>query len=261
MDRRDIKQTQIGLMGVIVLWLVSSVVVSTLGLFDQPGTPPIFLGLFLAGPITGFVLAYALSRRIREALLAVPLWVVTAVHSFRIVPGVFFVVGALNHTLAPKLGWEAGLGDITVAIFSIPLAIWLRQGRRGPALTTGYVTWNLFGLTDLFNAVVLGLLYAPGTLGLLAAPGVNSQALLHFPWTLVPTFYVPMCILLHFLALRRVRAGELARGSGSLREHSPLSTSLLPSPDAQVSRSDADTSARVGGRGFWTKRRSVTSSA
>jgi hypothetical protein len=53
--------------------------------------------------------------------------------------------------------------------------------------------------------------------GILAVPGVNSQALLHFPWTLVPTFYVPILISLHFLALRRVRAGELASESGSRR--------------------------------------------
>ncbi len=251
MNSRSTRHTQMGILGVIALWLAGVLVVSALGLFDQRGTPPIFLGLFFAGPITGFVLAYALSRRIRESLLAVPLWVVTALHSFRFFPtGIFFVVDALNHTLAPKLGWEAGLGDITAGILSIPLAIWLRQGRRGQALTTGYVTWNLFGLTDLFNAVALGLLYSLSTVGILAAPGANSQALLHFPWTLVPTFYVPIAILLHFLALRRVRAGELARGSGSLREHSPLSTQILPSPDGHVSRSDAATSSLVGGRGF-----------
>ena len=68
-----------------------------------------------------------------------------------------------------------------------------------------FVAWNLFGLTDLVTAVTLGLLYSQSVWGVLSSPTVNTRSLSFLPLSLVPTFYVPILVLLHFLALRRVR--------------------------------------------------------
>jgi|SRR5688572_18595012 len=198
------KKVWLGLVATLVLWAGASWVVGMFDLFDQPNQPPAFFGLFLAGSIVGFLSVYALSKTVREALLAIPLWAIVAVHAFRFV-GFFFILDTINHVLAPQFGWPAGIGDIIAAAVSIPLTIAIKNGRRSPGLRRSFIAWNIFGLVDLFTAIVVGLLYSQSAVGILSQPGLDSQAVTHLPLSLIPTFYVPLLILLHFLALRRYR--------------------------------------------------------
>lgn len=194
----------IGLLVIVTIWLVASIIMAKHGLFDQSGKPPVFFGVFLGGSITSFLLAYKANSALREALLAIPLWLVAATHILRLV-GIFFVIGAAHGVLAPQFGIPAGIGDIVAAIASIPLMATLRRGYHSARLRRSFIAWNIFGLADLFSAVTLGLLYSQSTVGILSRPGVDSQALTHLPLSIIPTFYVPLLILLHVLALRRYR--------------------------------------------------------
>ena len=188
--------------GFVVAWLTGSIILSLLGLFNQPNKPPTFFGLFLAGPILGFLAAYAFSKKVRDALFVLPLWAITATHSLRLV-GIAFVISALTHELAPQFGWIAGIGDIVSAIVSIPLAMSLYQKRYSQGLRLRFILWNIFGILGLFLSVTLGLLYSPSVMGILSSPVSNTRALSFLPYSLIPTFYVPILILLHLLALRR----------------------------------------------------------
>jgi hypothetical protein len=198
------KKIWVGLLATTAIWSAVSFMVGALGLFDQPGEPPVFFGLFLGGSVAGFLLIYRLSKTIREALLAIPLWFIVAMHMLRFV-GIFFIIDALNRMLAPQFGLPAGIGDIVAAITSIPIMIMLLRGNRSTSLRRGFIVWNIYGLIDLFSAVTLGLLYSQSVVGILSRPGLDSQALTHVPLSLIPTFYVPILILLHLLALRRYR--------------------------------------------------------
>ncbi|WP_199621983.1 hypothetical protein [Paenibacillus alkalitolerans] len=123
---------QLGLLAIIAVWFVASITMSLVGLFDQPGEPPVYFGLFLGGSIMSFLLVYAISRSMREALFAIPLWLIVAMHLLRIV-GIFFIIDALTGMLPPLFGWPAGIGDIVAAIISVPLVIALK--RRTPFKT------------------------------------------------------------------------------------------------------------------------------
>jgi hypothetical protein len=193
---------QFGIVSLVALWLVGSTIVSQTGLFNQPNQPPVYFGLFLGVPMLGFLLAYAFSKSIKQALLAVPLWIVVGLHIFRFA-GIFLVIDGISHTLPPLFGWSAGIGDIISATVSIPLALALRRGDHSKQLHTRFIVWNIFGLTDLFNAITLGLLYSVSVVGILSRPGLNSQLITFLPHSIIPTFYVPLLILLHLLALRR----------------------------------------------------------
>jgi hypothetical protein len=198
----SVKTTQKIMLWLVIGWLAVSIIFSLLRLFDQPGAPPTFFGLFLIGPLFSFVLAYAFSKNVRAALFALPLWAITAIHVFRFV-GIPFVLGAITRDLPPQFGWPAGVGDITAAVFSIPLAVLLYRKRYSEGLRLGFIAWNIFGLIDLFSAVTLGLLYSVSVVGILSEPGLNTRSLSFLPVSLIPTFYVPILMLLHFLALRR----------------------------------------------------------
>lgn len=194
------------ILGFVAAWLIGSVSVSLLGLFNQPNKPPTFFGLFLAGPILGFLTAYASSKKVREALFALPLWVITATHSLRLV-GIAFVIAALTGKLALLFGWVAGIGDILSAIVSIPLAMALYRAQYSKGLRLRFIAWNILGIVGLFLSITLGLLYSASAVGILSTPQSNTRALSFLPYSLIPTFYVPILILLHILALRR--SGEI----------------------------------------------------
>jgi hypothetical protein len=199
---QDVKKSMRIMLGFVAAWFTGSIIFSLLGLFNQPNKPPTFFGLFLTGPILGFLAAYTFSKKVRNALFALPLWAITATHSLRLV-GIAFVISALRHELAAPFGWIGGAGDIISAVVSIPLAMSLHQKRYSKGLRLRFIVWNLFGVLGLLLSVTLGLLYSPSGLGILSSPASNTGALSFLPYSLIPTFYVPILILLHILALRR----------------------------------------------------------
>jgi hypothetical protein len=90
----------------------------------------------------------------------------------------------------------AGLGDVLVGLGALAASRWITSGRRGRV-----VWWNLFGLLDLANATVLGVIIMPGPLHVLQT-SPSSALLLASPLTIIPTFCVPIYVLLHLISLR-----------------------------------------------------------
>src|SRR5262249_31937849 len=76
--------------------------------------------------------------------------------------------------------------------------------------------WNILGIVDLVNAVTMGVTSA--VVQLQAAPSSGSAAavspLLLYPLVLVPTFGVPLALILHSLSIRQLgRRGASLTGS------------------------------------------------
>ncbi len=171
--------------------------------------------------LIGFVLAYSLSMQMQRAVNQTPLWLITISHAWRFV-GIYFLAGAIVGFLPPQFGFPEGLGDIITAIFSLPLAFAIRKNSRSPRLRTAFIAWNVFGLIDLISAISLGTLYSPGPFGILRTD-LSTAAMTTFPVNLIPTFLVPLFILLHMLALKR--SGELG-GQYKAQEAHPIKQQL-----------------------------------
>jgi hypothetical protein len=184
-------------------WFLAAFIGGALGVFDHPGAPPAPLGTFLLVPIGGFILAYALSSQLRHALDQIPLWLITIAHVWRFV-GLGFVTGVFMHVLPPQFGYPEGFGDAVAALFCIPLAIALRRNDHARRLRTAFVLWNVYGLIDLVSAISMGILYSNGPVGVLRTD-LSTQLMVTFPVNLIPTFFVPLFILLHLLSLKRSR--------------------------------------------------------
>jgi hypothetical protein len=195
----------------ILLWFIGSLVAGYYGLFVTPGTPPIYLGLFIAVPFLGFAGVYLISPRFRDFAHTISLPLIVRAHAWRYV-GIFFVIAYLMGKLPPQFGIPEGGGDIITAIFSFPLALALRQGKP---VRTAFVAWNVFGLVDLISAITVGALYSEGSFGFLRT-GVSTALMTTFPVNIIPTFFVPLFILLHLLAL--ARTGEVGSAYTAERE-------------------------------------------
>jgi hypothetical protein len=112
-----------------------------------------------------------------------------------------FLLCAAAGTLPIGFALPAGLGDILTGLAAIPLAFALSNGT--PGTRKKFVAWNIFGLLDLLVAVSMGILHSGSSLGLLAGSGPTTQLMTELPRSMVPTFLVPMFMLLHLLGWAR----------------------------------------------------------
>ena len=161
--------------------------------------------LFAIGPTIVLLVALGLSREIRRTLGAMSLPAVHAVQLYRVIGGIFLVLmaqGQLPAHFAEPSGW----GDVAVGLAAPLVALALARRVAGSrALAAG---WNVLGLLDLVVAVGMGTGYlAPLLAPHLGAHVPPAAAMGVFPLVLIPTFAVPMGIMLHVLGLIRL-AGE-----------------------------------------------------
>ncbi len=90
------------------------------------------------------------------------------------------MLSAIVGILPPQFGFPEGLGDIITAIFSLPLAFAIQKNSPSPRLRTAFIAWNVFGLIDLISAISLGILYSPGSFGVLRTD-LSTAAMTAFP--------------------------------------------------------------------------------
>jgi hypothetical protein len=190
----------------LAFWLAAAVAAGALGIVNEPGRPPVVLTLFLAVPIAGFGAAYAASPALRAFTDTIPLSLLVGSHLWRFV-GIGFVLGAITGALPGGFGYPEGIGDIIAALGALLL---LPLIRKGTAPRGWLLAWNAFGLLDLLSAITMGLLYSESALGVLHTPASSTRLMVTFPVSLIPTFFVPLFILVHALIFRRIGRREAA---------------------------------------------------
>jgi hypothetical protein len=159
--------------------------------------------LFAILPPTIVLLAIWLAPALRRVLASVSLPALIGVQVYRVIGAVFLVLLAQGQ-LPSHFALPAGWGDIAIGLAAPLVAIALARGiRGGPALA---IAWNVVGLLDLAVAVGMGT----GLLAPLLAPEMGGRlpaaaAMGIFPMILVPAFVVPISVMLHLLALSRLR--------------------------------------------------------
>ena len=110
-----------------------------------------------------------------------------------------FLLGYAQNELPASFAIPAGIGDVLVGLAAPFVAVLSAPSTRaGRRIIIG---WCVVGLADLVVAVTMGVLNAPGKFGLLAGE-VTTAPLLELPLSLIPTFFVPLSILLHLIVLR-----------------------------------------------------------
>jgi hypothetical protein len=142
---------------------------------------PIAIGATL---FVGYLLL--LSPTFRRIVDTVPQHWLIGIQTFRILGGLF-LVRYFAGELPGLFALPAGIGDVTTGLLAPFVAYAWYSGKpyaRGVA-----IAWNLFGMADLVNAVVLGALTGGGAGGIV------------FPTVLVPVYGVPRAFLIHSYSL------------------------------------------------------------
>src|SRR5258708_30268198 len=105
--------------------------------------------------------------------------------------------------------------------FAVVMAGLLAQ--KAPGALRAAFGWCLFGIADLVVAVTMGAMTSPGRAHLLAFDAPNLL-ISSYPLVMVPTFAVPLALMLHGLVLWRLRRGSAPTGRpGAAGSPSPCS--------------------------------------
>jgi hypothetical protein len=197
--------------GLIAAWFIFALTASALHLFKtDPQVPPLALGLAVSVPIAIFLLWFAASAGFRNFALSLNPRTLTFVHSWRIAGFTFlalYAAGLLPGVFALPAGW----GDIAIGATAPFAAIKLANISR----RRSFILWQTLGIFDLVTAVALG------TTARWISPNEVATAIMTVPpMSLIPTFAVPLLIILHMICIAQARqwkAGEYSHVGEQLR--------------------------------------------
>jgi hypothetical protein len=166
---------------------------------QDPYTLTLLIPAFATGGIGLALALIAASPALRRALDGASLPALVGVQFYRVL-GLQFVILAALGQLPDRFAQPAGWGDVAIGLAAPLVALAIARG-ASHARATG-IAWNLLGLLDLFVAVGMGT----GMLPMLTGARLPAAAAMGvYPLILVPTFAVPVAVLLHLVALRRLR--------------------------------------------------------
>lgn len=179
--------------GLIGFWFIASAAASALRLFTPaPHRPPLILGIAVLAPIVLFLWWFATSKSFREFALALNPRTLVLAHTWRIGGLVFLVLysyGILPAILALPAGW----GDILIGATAPLVASKLAD----PSHPKAFILWQVLGITDLVMAITLGTTAKPA--------GIQSNPMAVLPLSLIPTFAVPLLLILHVISIAQAR--------------------------------------------------------
>jgi hypothetical protein len=182
--------------GLILVWFLFSVAASALHLYRTgPDQPPLPIGLAALIPIGIFLVWAASSQPFRQFLLSLNPSTLTYIQAWRIAGFVFLALYSYG-VLPGQLALPAGWGDIAIG-FTAPF---VALNLTNPQFRKSFILWQLLGITDLINAVGMGVASR-----FINPHGIPTAAMTVLPMSLIPTFAVPLFMMLHFICIAQAR--------------------------------------------------------
>ena len=184
-------------LGIIFAWFVFALAASALHVFVNPSNGiGAAVGIAATVPIVIFVVWFAASPKFREFALSLNPQNLTLFHSWRVIGIVFVILEA--HGLLPAIfAWPAGYGDIFIGATAGIVAFKLAN----PSHRATFIAWQLLGVLDLINAVAVGV-----TANLINPHGALMLPMTVLPLSLVPTFGVPLLMIVHIISIAQARS-------------------------------------------------------
>ena len=213
--RRSALAVTLGVGALLATWLAAAVATGGADVFL--GRPEVIAGVLLI-PIFAGVLLTRISV-VRDALAAPRVLALLTLANVWRVLGIVFITLYLQHSLPAQFALPAGIGDVIIGLAApvVAYAMWKHPARRRLP-----ITFHALGLLDLAMAVTLGVTSAPGALQLFTGEP-NTLPMTVLPEVLVPTFLVPIGVIIHITVLR-------------ILAHQPSLTAIQPGGSASQDR-------------------------
>ncbi len=193
----------------LIAWLAVAQYVGSANMYfaaTDVAVPTVLLGLLI--PLIIAAACLLLSGGIASLIAAIPLTWIVAAQVCRVGGGVFLVLWA-DGRLPWQFALPAGAGDVTTGCLAVVVA-WQLAHKAADARRAAYV-WCLFGIADLVVALTMGALTSPGRPHLFAFDAPNLL-ISSYPLVMIPTFAVPLALMLHGIVLWRLRREMASTG-------------------------------------------------
>lgn len=185
---------------IVLAWFFLVLGLALAGVFFAGSSqPPLALGAAVVLPVVLFLLVYSFSSGFRQFARSISPTTLVMLQFYRTL-GIVFIILTSRQQLPSQFALPAGLGDVTIGLLAPLVAlIWSAGSRAGRFV---FILWNILGLADLVMAISLGTTTGPG--GIIST-SISTSLMTVFPLSLIPTFLVPISIILHILALQNLR--------------------------------------------------------
>jgi hypothetical protein len=212
-------------MPLLLAWLLIALVLGLSGALGSPSGPPIGLGLAIALPLLTYWLDGRRGHPLFRGIARLDAPTLAVLQTFRVL-GLVFIVAWWRGELPAGFALPAGIGDVLVGLAAPFVAV--AVARRGVGARGLFIAWNVFGLVDLIVAVSSGITHSSGPLGLFRS-GPSTDAMALYPFSLIPTFLVPLAVMLHARSLKVYSTAPASSGA-SVSPRSPLAASAGAGP-------------------------------
>jgi hypothetical protein len=192
------------IMALLAGWFLIAFFLSWLGLFQGQASHPPTIQYGVLIPIIVGVALFRWWPTLRRVIDAVPQQWIVGLQLYRAMGFTFLALLAAG-LLPGVFAWPAGSGDVLVGLLAPLVAVAYARSTRGSAALV--LAWNLLGLTDLVVALTTGFLSSPSPFQQLAIDTPN-RLITAFPLVLVPVYFVPLAVLLHFASLKKLRGSQ-----------------------------------------------------
>jgi hypothetical protein len=184
-------------LGLIAAWLAFSLTASALHLYvAKPSQPPLPILLAVVVPLAAFLVWMGISPGFRRFVLSLDPRVLTLMHAWRL--GGFAFLTLYTYGILPGLfALPAGLGDMAIGATAPFIAL----GWMGASHRRAFLRWQVLGILDLVVAVSMGALTS-----FFAPVGPRPFAMSVLPLSLIPTFAVPLLLILHIICIAQARS-------------------------------------------------------
>jgi hypothetical protein len=166
----------------VIYWLAAR------GTFISPNKPPVAVGLAFTVPILLFLVTERTLPGWRARVTSVSPVLLISMNGWRFI-GLGFLMATAEGLLPAGFALPAGLGDIIMALTAPWVAAWVAADDRF-RFSIVFLLWNLFGIADFLDAVLLGTLY-------------NTGLMQRLPLVLIPCFFVPLLFMVHITLLQQ----------------------------------------------------------
>ena len=187
------------LMG-LMAWMVLQGVVSASGFYLKTDALPPRFALTVI-PVFISIIYFLTAKRGQNFLDKLPLKDLTTLHVCRVPVEIVLLWLYQSQQIPQSMTFEGRNFDILSGLTAVPMA-WLAF-QNGEIKRIPLFIWNIICLALVLNIVTIGMLSAPTPLQQWAFEQPNV-GVLKFPFVWLPSVIVPIVILSHLVAIRRL---------------------------------------------------------
>lgn len=197
----------------VLLWLTIAIAASFVGFFPDPTSwdrPDDLIGFALFGTLMALpvVLWFTVVRQrqdVQRAVNQLPLSFLVGLQVYRI-GGLIFAWMFFSGMMPAAMSGSTATLDILVGITALVLAVAIgkreqRKQHLSTRLRIAVIVWSVVGVMDFVIAILVFSADAVGLLELSPPPLMLGE----HPLALVSLFQVPLAVIIHLLAIERVR--------------------------------------------------------